>query len=229
MFNGKRILAFIPARGGSKGIKKKNIHKLCGKPLIAYTIEAAKESKYIDRILVSTDDYAIAEVATKYGTTVPFIRPDILATDDAKIIDAVIYTIDKLRDKGEQFDTLVLLQPTQPLRTTEDIDEAISKYFRYEEKSLVSVCEVRENPILMRRIDSEGIMHHYENKSSTVRRQDMEKLYRVNGCIYINAISELSAETSFNDNSIPFIMERNHSVDIDDVDDLCVAEAFLMF
>ncbi|SKB95305.1 CMP-N,N'-diacetyllegionaminic acid synthase [Lachnospiraceae bacterium] len=228
MFNGKRILGFIPARGGSKGIKRKNICELCGKPLIAYTIEAAKESKYIDWIIVSTDDYMIAEIAVKYGAAVPFIRPSILASDESKIIDAVIFSIKKLCDKGEMFDTLVLLQPTQPLRTTKDIDDAISKYFEHGEKSLVSVCEARDNPLLLRRIDGEGVMHHYENKSSTVRRQDMEKIYRVNGCVYINDVAELSADTSFNDNTIPFIMERNHSIDIDEEEDFWIAERYLV-
>ena len=135
MYKNKRILALIPARGGSKGIKDKNIIELCGKPLIAYSIDAAKNSKYIDDILVSTDSEKIAEVAKKYGARVPFLRPYELATDTSTTLDVVLHAIDYVNKEEKKYDTLILLQPTAPLRKTEDIDSAIEKFFLFEEKS----------------------------------------------------------------------------------------------
>jgi len=122
MYKGKKILALIPARGGSKGLPGKNIKPLLGKPLIAWTIEQAKASKYVDRVVVSTDDDEIAEVAIRYGAEVPFLRPKELARDDSPTIDAILHALDFFSDKGERFDLLALLEPTSPLRDSEDID-----------------------------------------------------------------------------------------------------------
>ena len=154
MYNDKKVLALIPARGGSKGIKNKNIADLCGKPLISYTIESAKNSKYIDDIVVTTDSRQIAEVSEKYGAEIPFIRPIELAGDTSKTIDAVIHAIDKLNELKRIYDVLVLLQPTQPLRTYEDIDNSIECFFRNDEKSLVSVSLVEDHPLLIRNISN---------------------------------------------------------------------------
>lgn len=150
MYKDKKTLAIIPARGGSKGIPYKNIMNINGKPLIAYSIEAAKQSKYIDYILVSTDDDKIKEVSLQYGASVPFLRPEEISNDTAKSIDVVIHGINYLKESGEEFDYVVLLQPTSPLRTSQDIDEAIEILIKNEKESLVSVCEVEENPVLMR-------------------------------------------------------------------------------
>ena len=152
MFNNNRILAIIPARGGSKGIPHKNIIDLCGKPLVAYTIDAALNSKYIDYVMVSTDDEKIADVAKAYGAKVPFMRPAVLASDTAKTLDTILYSIKKLSDMGEEFLDFVLLQPTEPLRISNDIDAAIEKYYENNRQSLVSVSEVDDHPILIRTI-----------------------------------------------------------------------------
>ena len=136
------MLALIPARGGSKGIKGKNIIDINGKPLIAYTIEAGKQSKYIDDVVVTTDSEKIAEVSKKYGAEIPFMRPAEYAQDKSKTIVAVLHAIKELKRQDKVYDTLVLLQPTQPLRTSEDIDKAIELYFEKSCMSLVSVSEV---------------------------------------------------------------------------------------
>lgn len=227
MIENNRVMALIPARGGSKGIKGKNVINLEGKPLIAYTIDAAKDSKYIDEIYVSTDSEEIANVSIEYGAKIPFLRPAELASDTSKTIDAVCHFVDEMRLQGETFDVLVLLQPTGPLRTYEDIDDALELFCKSNFKSVVSISEVNENPVLMRRVDELGNMSKVLDLNSTVRRQDMEKMYRVNGSIYINSIKEINPNTSFNDNEVPFIMSKQNSVDIDEYVDLEIARYYL--
>lgn len=227
MFGKQKILALIPARGGSKGIKDKNIIPLAGKPLIAYSIEAAKKSKYIDNIVVTTDSEKIAEVAKQYGARVPFLRPTELAADTSKTIDAVLHAVKTLTSMGENYNTLVLLQPTQPLRTADDIDRAIELYYKNGENGLVSISPVDDSPLLIRSIGDDGKLINLLSQNSTCRRQDMLDYYKVNGCIYINKIEEIDKNTSFNDNNVPFIMPKEHSVDIDELSDLWMAEYYL--
>ena len=227
MINNMRILAIVPARGGSKGIKDKNIKEIEGRPLIEYTIEAAKRCEYIDEIVVSTDSEKIAKAAKKAGAKVPFLRPDELASDTARTIDVVLFTIDQLKLIGQEYDIVVLLQPTSPLRDEDDICGAIEKYVSCNMKSLVSVSEVSESPILMRQIVDETHMEKLLNINSTIRRQDMAKYYMVNGSIYINKIEELNSDTSLNDNVIPYVMDRSHAVDIDDYVDIEVMKYYV--
>lgn len=227
MIEGKRVLAVIPARGGSKGIKNKNIRDLSGKPLIAYSILAGKQSKYIDRVVVSTDSEKIAQVAKEYGADVPFLRPAELASDTARTIDAILHCVSELKKQHMEYDVLVLLQPTQPLRTTEDIDRAMETFCMNGMESLVSVREVEEHPVLIRTIDETGTLKPLLAVNSTIRRQDMPKYYLVDGSIYINQIKEMNQDTSFNDNKIPYIMKAEHSVDIDEMRDLQIAELYL--
>ena len=227
MINNMRILAIVPARGGSKGIKDKNIKEIEGRPLIEYTIEAAKRCEYIDEIVVSTDSEKIAKVAKKAGAKVPFLRPDELASDTARTIDVVLFTIEQLKLIGQEYDIVVLLQPTSPLRDEDDICGAIEKYVSCNMKSLVSVSEVSESPILMRQIVDETHMEKLLNINSTIRRQDMAKYYMVNGSIYINKIEELNSDTSLNDNVIPYVMDRSHAVDIDDYVDIAVMKYYV--
>lgn len=226
MYKGKKILGLIPARGGSKGIPHKNIVDLCGKPLINYTIEAGLNSKYIDYLMVSTDSQEIAEVSKATGAEVPFMRPSELASDTTKTVDAVVHAIKTLDKNGEEFDTLVLLQPTQPLRTTDDIDKSIEIYVERGCNPLASVSLVDDHPLLIRSI-SEDKLIPLLNESSTCRRQDMPLYYRINGCIYINEINSISEKTSFNDNPVPYIMDLSHSIDIDEPCDLAIAEYYL--
>lgn len=227
MIQEKRVLAWIPARGGSKGIKDKNIKPLCGKPLISYTIEAALNSKYVDRVMVSTDSDRIAEVSRQCGAWIPSLRPAELASDTSKTLDAVLYTIELLHSHGEYFDILALLQPTSPLRTAEDIDRSLEEYIKCGCQSIVSVSPVEDPPLLIRSVAEDGRLEPLLQTSSTCRRQDMKPYYAVNGSIYINALNEINADTSFNDNLYPYFMEAERSVDIDSPIDFLIAECLL--
>lgn len=227
MLGKERILGLIPARGGSKGIKDKNIKELNGKPLIAYTIEAAKGSKYIDCIMVSTDSEKIACISREFGAWVPSLRPDELAEDTSRTIDVVIYTKKMLEGMGKEFGILCLLQPTSPLRDSADIDRAIEIYYNSNCTSVVAVSEVREHPLLIRTIDSKGRLETLLNMNSTVRRQDMPKYYRVNGSIYVNATDEINENTSFNDNVLACVIDAKHGVDIDAIEDFMLAECII--
>ncbi len=220
MIYNKKVLCIIPARGGSKGIPRKNIIEIDGKPLVAYSIECAKESRYIDSVVVSTDDEEIAAVSKAWGAEVPFLRPKELAHDTSKTIEAVLFTVDELQKRTCIFDILVLLQPTQPLRTAVQVDEAI-RLFMEKQEDVVSLSAVSEHPVLMRKLDeTTQNVKPLLSQNSTVRRQDMETFFIVNGAIYVNGIQNLSKETSFNDNPIGYVMNESITVDIDDELDL---------
>jgi len=227
MIRDKKVVALIPARGGSKGIKKKNIYMVQGKPLIGYTIEAALACPYIDDVYVSTDSEEIQEISIKYGALAPFIRPKYLSGDTTKSIDVVMHFIDYLSASGKEYDILVFLQPTSPLRDGEDISNAIKQYVDLDSHGLVSISEVCVNPLLIRTIDENGLMTKMLEQNSTCRRQDMKKYYTVNGSIYINNIDELDLSTSLNDNKDYFIIEQGHGVDIDDMSDIALVEYYL--
>lgn len=227
MIENKKILAIIPARGGSKGIPRKNVKAISGKPMIQYTIEAAKECPYIDKVVVSTEDVEIADISMRAGAIVPFSRPEELATDEAKTIDVVMHAVEFYERKAERFDIIVLLQPTSPLRNAEDITKALEYFMRNEQRSLVTVSEVSESPILMRNFNKENKLEKILEEDSDVRRQDMKKFYRINGAIYINKASELNANTSFNDNEMGFVLTQDHGIDVDEPQDLVVAEYYL--
>lgn len=230
MFKGKKILAIIPARSGSKGILHKNLHLLKGKELIRYTIEAAKQSKYIDRIFISTDSADYRECFEKMGVEVPFLRPAELAADNSPTIATVMHVINELRERlGEQYDYMVLLQPTSPLRQSFHIDEALELLLNSGCNSLVSVSTVEEHPLLMRTIKADGtVARLLPEEQSTVRRQDFPAYYKVNGAIYINAVDgDLNNGTSLNDNKLAYVMERSYAVDIDEMADVEKAELIL--
>lgn len=227
MIQGNRILAFIPARGGSKGIPNKNIIDLCGKPLIAYTIEAALMSKYVDSVVVSTDSERIAEISRDLGASIPFMRPESLAGDKATTIDVVTDALERFNKAGNEYDILLLLQPTSPLRTVSDIDSALDTFIEHGLEPLVSVCDVNDHPILMRTIE-DGRLIRLMGRGSTIRRQDMPDVLRVNGAIYIIKTSDIRSDTSFNDSIIPYVMPRERSIDIDEPIDLIMAEALIM-
>lgn len=228
MYKNKKILAIIPARGGSKGIPYKNIIDIYGKSLIQYSIECAKNSKYIDRTIISTDDLKIKEVAEKCGGDVPFLRPSELAQDTSKTIDCLVHAVNWLREQREEYDYLVLLQNTVPLRKGWQVDEAIEKLFNSNERSLVSITEVEENPVLMRTLNDDGTVKNMLQVNSTMRRQDFPKFYRVDGAIYIQKLDrDFNLETSLNDGRLAYIMEEKYSVDIDTYLDIQKIEYYL--
>lgn len=226
MYKDKRILAIIPARGGSKGIPNKNIIDLCGKPLIQYSIDAAKNSKYIDKVIISTDSEKIAEVSKRYGADVPFLRPESISGDSAKSSDVVVHSIEFLESECEEkYDYIILLQPTSPLRTTKHIDEAISVCIDNNKESLVSVKEVSENPVIMRTIENDKLNEVLRFNGDNLRRQDLPKFYIFNGSIYITTVDFIKNKRIFvDDSTIPFIMDYKVSIDIDNMIDLKVAE-----
>lgn len=228
MYQNQRILAVIPARGGSKGIPGKNTIDLCGKPLIAYSIEQAIACPYVDDVIVSTDSEHIRDVALHYGAQVPFLRPSELATDTSKTIDALLYTVERLKEQGSSYDYLLLLQPTQPIREAFHLTEAIEMLIDSKQTSLVSVSPVKEHPILMRTIDTDGHLLSLLNMPSTVRRQDFPNVYKVNGSIYLNRIdASFHSDTSLNDNLVPYIMDSQYAIDIDSLEDLKQAANYI--
>ena len=226
MIGKNKVLGLIPARGNSKRLPRKNIIELYGKPLIAWTIEAALGSKYIDRVIVSTDNQEIANIAKKYGAEVPFIRPSELATDEATTIDAVLYSLGQLEEVGEKYDYIALLQPTSPLRTTQNIEESIELLQTKNSDAVISVCEAEHHPLWSNVLPDDLSMDNFLDASvKNKRSQDLPKQYRINGAIYISSVKKLKKENSFflSDNCIAYIMKKNVSIDIDTMDDFDLA------
>jgi N-acylneuraminate cytidylyltransferase len=226
MIAGKRILAVIPARGGSKGIPGKNIIDVAGKPLIAWTIKAAKQSKYIDRLILSSDDDAIINIATQWGCEVPFKRPDDLAKDDTPGIAPVLHALSVL----PVFDYIVLLQPTSPLRTTEDIDGCIEQCITRQANCCVSVTEPDKSPFWMYYINTQGILEPVLSTDTevAVRRQDLPVVYALNGAVYVARCKWLLANKSFlSKETMAYPMSTEHSIDVDSWRDLQLAKLML--
>lgn len=218
MINGKSVLAIIPARGGSKGLPGKNIKELCGKPLVAWSIEQAKACSSINRVVMSTDDDQIAEVAKKYGAEVPFMRPAELASDTASTIDVIFHALDWL-EKYEDYQPayILLLQPTSPLRTAEDIEGAIQTFKDKSARAVVSVCETDHHPWWSNRLPDDGNMKNFLRPDVlNKRRQDLPVFYRLNGAIYVADTNYLREQNSFfGPNTIAYKMPKERSIDID--------------
>jgi N-acylneuraminate cytidylyltransferase len=220
-----KILAIIPARGGSKGIPKKNIKLLNGKPLICYTIDVARAVFEESDICVSTDDDEIIETVEKYGLKVPFKRPAELATDTATSNDVLLHALDFYESKSVFYDVIVLLQPTSPLRTIQHVKEALTLY----NKDIDMVVSVKEShaPVVLCQENENGYLEMTFNKIAT-RRQDMRPYYEYNGAIYVINIKSLKDKgmAAF-DIKIKYVMPAKLSVDIDNDDDWKMAECFL--
>jgi CMP-N,N'-diacetyllegionaminic acid synthase len=218
----KTFLAIIPARGGSKRLPRKNILDLCGKPLIAYSIEAGLKSKYIDKVIVSSDDDEILTISKKYSAKT-ILRPEELANDTATTFDAIKHTIDNF----EKYDYIVLLQPTSPLRNEKHIDEAIELLESKNADAVVSVCEMDHSPLWSNVLPEDGNMNNFLrdeilNKCS----QDLEKYYRLNGAIYICKTDKLLENKGFffKENIFAYKMNRKNSIDIDEEIDFLMVE-----
>ena len=226
-----RLLAIIPARGGSKGICRKNIKTFGGKPLISWTIEEAKKCKYIDRIIVSTDDEQIADISKKYSAEVPFLRPKELSEDESPIIDAVYHLIDYLM-KYEKYlpDFVALLQPTSPLRTYRDINIAFAHLLANKKANAVaSITEVTEKPFWMRELSKDGFISYFlQHSFKDFRRQDLPLIYIVNGAVFICKTNALMNQLTFTPNkTLGYVMPRDRSIDIDELIDLKLAKLIL--
>lgn len=231
MYAGKTILALIPARGGSKGLPRKNILPLLGKPLIGWTIEQARASELLDEIVVSTDDAEIAETAAVFGAPMPFMRPAALASDTSLTLDVVEHALAFYADHGRTFDYLALLEPTSPLRAPGDIDAAIATLVdaQHRSASLVSVGEVHmEHPSIVKRIEN-GFVAPYDREAAKVtRRQDLPAAYFPYGVIYLARLRELVETRSFyQDTTLPYFIERWQNYEVDDEYDFACVEAVL--
>ena len=225
MIQGRSVLAIIPARGGSKGIPRKNIIMVAGKPLIAWTIEEAKKSKYIDRLILSSEDEEIIKVAKEWGCEVPFVRPVELAKDDTPGIEPVLHAISMLPG----YDYIVLLQPTSPLRLADDIDGCIESCLSLHAPSCVSVTEVNQHPYLMYTIDKAGsLVPFLDRKIEIYRRQDFPLAYVLNGAVYVAETVLFCKSRSFmTPFTKAFVMPKARSLDIDDNIDLTICETFI--
>ena len=222
-----KFIAIIPARGGSKRLPGKNIRDLCGKPLIAWTIESAMKSNYIDKTIVSTDNEQIAKISRDFGAEVPFLRPKELATDNSSPIEAIIHALEFLENEGEKYDIVVLLEPTSPLRKENDIDRALKLFFENinHYTSLISVGKVRlENPFIMKRIDSGFV----ESLIGIGCYETQPKAYFPYGVIYLSKITTLyKYKTFYQEKSLPYLIERWQNYEIDDKCDFLCIEAIL--
>jgi CMP-N,N'-diacetyllegionaminic acid synthase len=223
------ILGVIPARGGSKGILKKNIATLAGKPLIQYTFDAALNSRELDLVVLSTDDPEIAEVGRQAGVDVPFLRPSALATDTAATAPVVEHAVAWLQDnRGCRIGAVMVLQPTSPLRKAWHIDGAVAAFREKEPDAVIGVCEVNEHPYDLVSFN-EGLMRYaVERPAQAIRRQDFPEFYLINGAIYLVRTSVLlEKHTLLPENSIPCVMDRRYSLDVDSEQDLQIAETLL--
>lgn len=221
-------IAIIPARSGSKGLPDKNIRPLNGKPLIAYTIEAALTSGCFDTVFVSTDSEQYADIARKYGAEVPFLRSAALASDTANTWDAVREALSLYAASGKLFDTMMLMQPTTPLRTGEDVKQAYSLLHEKQAKSVIAVCEVDHSPLWCDTIPEDGNMKGFGRKDlAWVTRQELRPFFRVNGAIYLLTLENYKfpqEENIYEDNCYALFMDRKKSIDIDNQEDLELAE-----
>jgi CMP-N,N'-diacetyllegionaminic acid synthase len=226
VIDGKSILAVILARSGSKRLPNKNILDLAGKPLIAWSIDSGLKSKYIDKVVVSSDSEEILNISKQYGSDV-IQRPTILANDTASSFDAVKHTIGNIKDI---FDYVVLLQPTSPLRNNKHIDEAFELLNKNRADAIISVTEVDHSPLWSSTLPKDGSMINFITTDILGKRsQDLEKYYRLNGALYICKIKRLLEESTFfiKDQIFAYKMDRESSVDIDEGIDFKLAEVLL--
>lgn len=224
MIDGKEVLGIIPARGGSKGVPGKNIRIIAGKPLIAWTIEEAKKSKYIDRLVVSTDDREIADIAKCFGGEVPFLRPETLARDDTPGVAPVIHALMEIPG----YDYVVLLQPTSPLRSCFDVDGCIESCVFNNAPACVSVVQPDKSPYWSYELKDGFLSPLLKTEMSAMRRQDLPSVVSLNGAVYI-ARTEwlLEMNTFISAETTAFEMSKERSLDIDTELDFKVCELLL--
>jgi len=229
MYKKHTILGLIPARGGSKGIPEKNIRKLAGKPLIAWTIEAARKSRYLDRVIVNTDSPKIAACARAYGAKTPFMRPKNLAQDSSRMIDVILHTLSWCRAHNTIPDIIALLQPTSPLRTAEDIDRAIRLLCQKGTQAVISVCKAEYPPYWTNTLPADRRMNTFiDPRIKNANRQELPEFYRINGAIYFAFSEYLLANKGFvGKKTFAYIMPQSRSIDIDSEID-CVTAASLL-
>ena len=219
-------IAIIPARSGSKGLPDKNIRLINGKPLMAYSIEAALNSGCFDTVFVSTDSEKYAAIAREYGASVPFLRDETLASDTASTWAVVRQVLQEFAERGELFDSFAILQPTSPLRTKENIQEAYRLLEEKQATSVVAVCEAEHSPLKYNTIPPTGSLEHFSDRRADRPRQQIETYYLINGALYLVKIHDKTdfPRDIYSVQCFAYKMERRESVDIDDEEDLELAE-----
>ncbi len=230
MYKGKSILAIIPARGGSKGLPGKNIRVLCGKPLIAWSIEHAEKSKYVDDVFISTDSPEIASVAEQYGVSVPELRPEYLARDSAPSSEFILYTLEKLRNEGKQYDCFILLEPTSPLRDVDDVDKAIEMLVdNPASESVVGVAMSGTiHPAFMVLVGEDGYLKPLEEGKHDMRRQDLPNVFFFEGSVYVSKVEAfLQKKTFYHDKTLPYIVPEWKSYEVDNLVDFNIIETIM--
>lgn len=222
----KSVLAIIPARGGSKGVPRKNLRPLGDRPLIAWSIAAAKQSRYIDKVLVTSDDAEILEAARRWGCGAMIRRPAELASDEAPLEGALIHALDHA---DASYDYIVLLQPTSPFRTPGDIDETISLCLSAKASACLSICEPSKSPYWMCNRTQDGHLKPIlVLETPATRRQDLPRAYALNGAVYVADIPWFrSNRTFYNDETIGYVMPQDRSLDIDTEFDFALADALV--
>lgn len=222
-------LAIIPARSGSKGLKNKNIKILNGKPLIAYTIEAAQRSELFDEICVSTDSKKYAEIANDWGANTPFLRNEELSSDKASSWDVVKDVLNSYRKVKKEFDTVALLQPTSPLRTAANIIEGYKKMQQKNANAVISVCEVDHSPLWCNTLPKDESLDSFLSQAIVEQpRQQLSTYYRINGALYIIKTEYLmTIDNIYKEKTYAYKMDKGNSIDIDDITDFKIAEALL--
>ena len=220
-----RFLGLIPARGGSKGIPRKNLVDLAGQPLISYTIRESLNSARLDRVVLSTDDQEIADLGKALGADVPFLRPAHLAADHSPMIGVVVHALEWLKlNEGYNPDAIVLLQPTTPLRTASHVDQAIKQFETEDVDSLISVSIPQEHPFEMVHFEGQQMKFAIE-RDNVGTRQEYPDYYFLNGAIYITRVSILlDQQTLWGGRVIPYLMDTLHCIDIDTESDLAIAD-----
>lgn len=222
-------MGIITARGGSKGLPGKNIIRVLDKPLIAYTIDAALKSELITKTIVSSDDDEILSISESFGA-VPLKRPVEFAQDESSSEDAITHVINALKSEGEEFDLFVLLQPTSPLRNSNDIDNALYQMIDKNANGVISVFNIGVKPFKSYYLDREGFLQGvHNNKAPNMRRQDLPDAYLANGAIYAVYVKDfLSSKSLIPANTIPYVMPKSKSIDVDTIEDVRLVEDFII-
>tara|TARA_B100000900_G_scaffold97411_1_gene80460 strand:- start:14768 stop:15472 length:705 start_codon:yes stop_codon:yes gene_type:complete len=226
----KKILAIIPARSGSKGIKNKNIKKIINKPLIYWTIKEAKKSRSISKLIVSTNSKKIKNIALKYNVSVPFLRPEKISNDNSSDYELIIHAINFYKKKNIFFDYVLLLQPTSPLRTSEDIDKLVKYAMTNNLKTLVSFAKVKsEHPNFLFKVKNGKILRYSKQKKSIdTIRQKVKDLYYPEGSIFFSKVrTYLKYKSFYNKETKLYLLPKWKSFEIDDIEDLKFVEQLL--
>ncbi|MHB1016850.1 MAG: acylneuraminate cytidylyltransferase family protein [Coriobacteriia bacterium] len=226
MLGDSRVVAIVPARAGSKGLPGKNTKPLLGRPLAAWSIDAARDSRYVDDIVVTSDDEAVLTMARELDIARVLRRPPELATDASRMCDVILDAIERLEPAMDEDDVIVLLQPTSPLRHARHIDEALDRLVGLDGRAVVGVCRAEHSPLVMNVLPPDGLMGDFLNPVTIgVNRQELPDFYRINGAMYAARVSYFRELGGFiGTSTVAFIMEQDDSVDIDSDFDFRTAE-----